>query len=48
MLQAILADAVALVCGDRHHTYDCTPFSLTAWGFTEGFRNIYNGVVCWA
>jgi len=32
MLQAILADAVALVCGDCHLTYDCTPFNLVALG----------------
>ncbi|KAF8307548.1 heme peroxidase [Clavulina sp. PMI_390] len=42
MSRAILADAVALVRGDRHLTYDCTPFNLTAWGFTEASRNIYN------
>jgi len=43
MSRAILADAVALVRGDRHLTYDCTPFNLTAWGFTEGSRNTSNG-----
>lgn len=42
MSRAILADAVALVRGDRYLTYDCTPFNLTAWGFTESSRNIYN------
>lgn len=39
---AILADAVALVRGDRHLTYDCTPFNLTPFGFTEGSRNVNN------
>lgn len=42
MSRAILADAVALVRGDRYLTYDCTPFNLTAWGFTEGSRNVFN------
>lgn len=42
MSRAILADAVALVRGDRYFTYDCTPFNLTAWGFTEGSRNTRN------
>lgn len=40
--RAILADAVALVRGDRYLTYDCTPFNLTAFGFTEGSRNPNN------
>ncbi|KAF8316120.1 heme peroxidase, partial [Clavulina sp. PMI_390] len=39
---AILADAVALVRGDRYLTYDCTPFNLTPFGFTEGNRNVNN------
>ena len=42
MSRAILADAVALVRGDRHLTYDFTPFNLTAWGFTEANRNTEN------
>lgn len=42
MSRAILADAVALVRGDRYLTYDCTPFNLTPFGFTEGSRNINN------
>lgn len=42
MSRAILADAVALVRGDRYLTYDATPFNLTAWGFTEGSRNVNN------
>lgn len=42
MSRASLADAVALVRGDRYLTYDCTPFNLTAWGFTEGSRNTQN------
>lgn len=42
MARAILADAVALVRGDRYLTYDCTPFNLTAWGYTEGARNTSN------
>lgn len=41
-LSAILADAVALVRGDRYLTYDCTPFNLTPFGFTEGSRNPNN------
>jgi linoleate 10R-lipoxygenase len=42
MSRAILADAVALVRGDRYLTYDCTPFNLTAWGFTDASRNTEN------
>ncbi|KAF8323486.1 heme peroxidase [Cantharellus anzutake] len=42
MSRAILADAVALVRGDRYLTYDFTPFNLTAWGFTEANRNVDN------
>lgn len=30
---------MALVRGDRYLTYDCTPFNLTPFGFTEGSRN---------
>ena len=32
---AILADAVALVRGDRFYTIDYTPKNLTNWGFSE-------------
>lgn len=39
---AILADAVALVRGDRYLTYDATPYNLTSWGFAEGARNVKN------
>lgn len=42
MSRAILADAVALVRGDRHLTYDFTPFNLTSWGYTECNRNTEN------
>lgn len=42
MSRAILSDAVALVRGDRYLTYDCTPFNLTPFGFTEGSRNVNN------
>ncbi|KAF8337099.1 heme peroxidase [Cantharellus anzutake] len=40
--RAILADAVALVRGDRYLTFDFTPFNLTTWGFAEANRNITN------
>lgn len=42
MARAILADIVSIVRGDRHLTYDATPYNLTAWGFTEGNRNTEN------
>ena len=42
MSRAILADAVALVRGDRYLTYDATPFNLTTWGFFDGTRNTGN------
>lgn len=42
MARAILADAVALVRGDRYLTYDGTPYNLTSWGFTEGARDVKN------
>ncbi|KAF8337113.1 heme peroxidase [Cantharellus anzutake] len=42
MSRAILADAVALVRGDRYLTYDFTPFNLTTWGFFDGARNVKN------
>src|SRR5258708_21168555 len=42
MSRAILADAVALVRGDRYLTYDGTPFNLTTWGFFDGNRNTSN------
>jgi linoleate 10R-lipoxygenase len=40
--RAVLADAVALVRGDRYLTYDLTPFNLTTWGFTYANRNPNN------
>lgn len=33
--RAVLADAVALVRGDRFYTIDYTPKNLTQWGFNE-------------
>ena len=42
MSRGILADAVALVRGDRYLTYDATPFNLTTWGFFDGTRNTRN------
>ena len=42
MSRGILADAVALVRGDRYLTYDATPFNLTTWGFFDGNRNTGN------
>ncbi|KAF9506550.1 hypothetical protein BS47DRAFT_1367288 [Hydnum rufescens UP504] len=40
--RAVLADAVALVRGDRYLTYDLTPFNLTTWGFAYANRNPNN------
>ncbi|KAF8309095.1 heme peroxidase [Clavulina sp. PMI_390] len=40
--RAILADAIALVRGDRHFTFDLTPYNLTSWGITEANRNTDN------
>jgi linoleate 10R-lipoxygenase len=37
--RAILSDAIALTRGDRHFTYDYTPFNLTAWGFADCQRD---------
>jgi linoleate 10R-lipoxygenase len=34
-----LADAVALVRGDRHFTADYSPHNLTAWGFQDCQRS---------
>lgn len=39
MTRAILADAVALVRGDRFLTTDFTAFNLTAWGYKDAIRN---------
>ncbi|KAG8877662.1 hypothetical protein FRB98_006589 [Tulasnella sp. 332] len=33
--RAILADAVALIRGDRFYTTDFTPYNLSAWGFQD-------------
>ncbi|KAG8951991.1 hypothetical protein FRC04_005324 [Tulasnella sp. 424] len=40
--RAILADAVALVRGDRYLTNDYTAFNLTTWGITDAKRNPKN------
>jgi linoleate 10R-lipoxygenase len=37
--RAILADAVALIRGDRYFTADYTPYNLTAWGFADCQRS---------
>ncbi|KAF8322372.1 heme peroxidase [Cantharellus anzutake] len=42
MSRAILADAVALIRGDRYFTYDYTPLNLTTWGFIDSTRNVHN------
>ncbi|KAG8950753.1 hypothetical protein FRC04_007172 [Tulasnella sp. 424] len=42
MTRAILADAVALVRGDRFLTTDFTSFNLTAWGYNDAIRNPKN------
>ena len=36
---AVLADAIALIHGDRHFTADSTPHNLTAWGFADCMRS---------
>ncbi|KAG8993271.1 hypothetical protein FRB90_000735 [Tulasnella sp. 427] len=50
MTRAILADAVALVRGDRFLTTDFTSFNLTAWGYKDALRNPNNsangGTLC--
>ncbi|KAG8881440.1 hypothetical protein FRB97_009566 [Tulasnella sp. 331] len=50
MSRAILADAVALVRGDRFFTNDFTAFNLTTWGINDCARNPDNsangGVLC--
>jgi linoleate 8R-lipoxygenase/9,12-octadecadienoate 8-hydroperoxide 8R-isomerase len=38
--RAILADAVALVRGDRHCTLDYTPWNLTNWGYEEANHDV--------
>ncbi|KAI5117531.1 hypothetical protein M0805_004764 [Coniferiporia weirii] len=43
MTRAILADAIALVRGDRFYTHDYTPANLTSWGFQDCVRNPDNG-----
>ena len=43
MTRAILADAIALVRGDRYFTVDYTPANLTAWGYADCVRNPQNG-----
>ncbi|CUA69779.1 hypothetical protein RSOLAG22IIIB_08699 [Rhizoctonia solani] len=41
--RAILADAIALVRGDRFFTTDFTPERLTSWGFDDVQRDPENG-----
>ncbi|KAG6847554.1 hypothetical protein H0H93_007410, partial [Arthromyces matolae] len=41
--RSILADAVALVRGDRFYTSDFTPANLTTWGFHDCQRDMQNG-----
>ena len=43
MTRAILADAIALVRGDRYFTHDYTPENLTSWGFQDCVRDPNNG-----
>ncbi|KAK0466057.1 heme peroxidase [Desarmillaria tabescens] len=43
MTRAILADAIALVRGDRFYTTDYTPANLTTWGIQDCARNTDNG-----
>ncbi|KAG7449917.1 heme peroxidase [Guyanagaster necrorhizus] len=43
MTRAILADAIALVRGDRFYTTDYTPANLTSWGIQDCVRNPDNG-----
>lgn len=40
--RAILADAIALIRGDRFFTADFTPHNLTAWGFADCVRSPEN------
>ena len=40
--RAILADAVALIRGDRFFTADFTPHNLTAWGYADCVRSPEN------
>ena len=44
--RAILADAIALVRGDRLFTVDFTPHNLTAWGFADCARSPENPGFC--
>ena len=43
MTRAILADAIALVRGDRFYTVDYTPYNLTSWGYQDCVRDPNNG-----
>ncbi|KAH8111877.1 heme peroxidase [Phellopilus nigrolimitatus] len=43
MTRAILADAIALVRGDRYYTTDYTPTNLTSWGYQDCARDPDNG-----
>jgi len=40
--RAILADAIALIRGDRFFTADFTPHNLTAWGFADCVKSPEN------
>lgn len=43
MTRAILADAIALVRGDRYFTHDYSPANLTSWGYQDCVRDPNNG-----
>ncbi|KAJ6512310.1 heme peroxidase [Mycena vulgaris] len=43
LMRAVLADAIALVRGDRYYTTDFTPGNLTAWGHQDCQRDPHNG-----
>ncbi|KAF7304164.1 Heme peroxidase [Mycena indigotica] len=45
LMRAILADALALIRGDRFFTTDFTPWNLTAWGFQDCQRDPHNGAL---
>ncbi|KAF7300861.1 Heme peroxidase [Mycena kentingensis (nom. inval.)] len=45
LMRAILADALALIRGDRYFTTDFTPWNLTAWGFQDCKRDVHNGAL---
>ena len=43
MTQAVLAEAICLIRGDRFLTTDFTPALLTAWGYNDCKRDPHNG-----